>query len=114
MVAQELNLPLSPMRWPLIRQRHRPACVQFAPCFTLHQRGKPSLDHGQFRLLARHNIRELLDRAGEVGDLFFQVGYICHSPYQRLRRAICKSRVIRFLARMKLEAGARCNSALLL
>lgn len=107
-------IPLSPMWWPLICQRHRPASFQFAACFALHQHGEPSLDSRQFRLLPSQNIREFLDRAGEMGDLFFQVSYICHGHYQRPRRAFCKSRAMSFLAKMKMGAGSHCHSALLL
>jgi len=102
------------MRRPLIRKRDCAASLDFASGFTFHQKSEPSLNDRQFRLLPRHDFRQILDRAGEMGDLFFQVRYICHGPYQRAGRAFCKSWVMSFLAKMKVGAGSHHNSALLL
>lgn len=69
-----------PVRGALIGQWYCPARVHFAPCFAFHQHGKSPLCHGQFGFLAGDDIRQFLNRAGEVGDLFFEVCQVSHAP----------------------------------
>ncbi len=68
----------------LISQRHCATGVQFSGGFPFHQQGQPAGCLCQFGFLPCYDIRQILHRAGEVGDLFFEIGDIGHNA--RLHR----------------------------
>jgi len=71
------------MRRSLIGEGHCSAGVLFARGFAFHQHPHAVLQQHQFPVLSRDNIGQVLDRAGQVGQLFLEVGdgLICHTPF---------------------------------
>jgi len=61
------------MRRALIAQRYLTACVALAFNFALDQHFDAVGQHRQLGLLARDDIREVINGAGKVSDFFFEV-----------------------------------------
>lgn len=68
------------MRWALVTDGHGPACVQFPLCLPLHQNAQAVRQFAQLVLLPCDDIGQVVNRATEVGDLFFEAGLIGHRP----------------------------------
>lgn len=62
----------------LVGQRHGAAAIQLAPRFAFHQHPDTVRQTVDSVLLPRHNIREIIDRAIQMGNLFFKVGLMGH------------------------------------
>ena len=58
----------------LIGQRDRAAGVGFTLRLALHQEAEAAAEDVDLARLAGDNLREVFDRAGQVGDLFFERG----------------------------------------
>ena len=48
-----------------------PAQIGLTLGFTLHQHLNAARQHGDFGFLSRDDIRKVIDRSGQVGNLFF-------------------------------------------
>ena len=81
---------LSIMRWAFICDHNRTTLACITLSFTLHQHMYAPVQRCDLALLPGHNIRQILNRAGQMGQLFFQLlhhsvpirrdGFVC--PYQ--------------------------------
>lgn len=67
------------MRGFLIGQWHGAACLKLASGFAFHQHGKAPRCQRQFGFLTGHDVRQFIDRARQVGDLFFKMCCVGHS-----------------------------------
>jgi len=68
------------MRRALIGQRHGSARIHFAPCLAGHQHFQTPRGDCQVGLLAGNDIGQVVDRARQMGDLFFKMCNVCHVP----------------------------------
>jgi hypothetical protein len=60
------------MWWTLVAKDMRAAPGLFATGFTFHQHPHPPAETGNFVLLTGNDVAQLFDRAGKMGNLFFQ------------------------------------------
>ena len=79
------------MGWFLIRKRDTATGIQFAACLPFHQHRQTPCGERQFRFLSRDDIGQLLDRAGEVSDLFFEMCGVSHEADVCVARSKGKS-----------------------
>lgn len=61
-----------PVRRLFVAKQDMAAGIGFPLGLALHQKVDTARQHGDFRLLAGDDIRQILNRAGEIGDMFFQ------------------------------------------
>ena len=114
------------MRGFLIGQWHGAACLKLASGFAFHQHCKAPHGQCQFGFLTGHDVRQFVDCAGQVGDLFFKMCCVGHgllSSWRALQRkerllcAVAAGGILSFFAKMIGGAvvchGVRlCKSAL--
>jgi len=60
------------MRWLLIPHNNTAAAVAFAFGLSAHQHFDPAGQLGDFGLLPDHDLGQVIDRAGQMGDMFFK------------------------------------------
>jgi len=65
----------------LIGQRDRPPRIHFTVGFAFHQHGDAVRQLADLTFLARDNIGEVINGAGQVGKLFFKVCSIIHTAH---------------------------------
>jgi hypothetical protein len=74
--------------WRALIRRGRAA--GFPVNLALDQQCHPAGQQRNLAFLPRHDIGQILDCPGQVGDAFFQLGLIGHAVLQRLSGAGCK------------------------
>ena len=61
------------MRWAFVAEDHAAGAFGFAGGFAFHEHVHPAGQHGDFRILAGDDLGEVIDGAGQVGDLGFEL-----------------------------------------
>lgn len=81
------------MRRPLVADHDSPTALRFTLRLARHQHLRAPRHQCQVAFLAGDNVAEVLNRADEVGDLFFEgVNAAVHTPHVGQKRSACNPR----------------------
>ena len=104
------------MRGSLIAQRDRAAQIGLALGLAAHQHLDPAGQRRDFAILPRDGIGQVIDGAGEVGDLFFELFHragLARGARRVKRRARRQGGTLSIFSKMKTRRAFPCRAAVL-